>query len=166
MLVRERLFLAMIKRSEPVSEALAAIAGVAVYLLFPYFDAVPPTVVGPALLRSVPDHANTHASALCAHLHNALQCFAQLAIFGVLLKLFDIGRCKIDPAGCSKRFDEYKWEVSVRRAIATATNGTNDTQGIHEEHRNIFSTLDAMSSCDVIILVLCLQMYVAMHDHL
>ena len=88
----------------------------------------------------------------------------QLAILGTLTKGWNIAACRIDPAWCSKTYHEYKLTVHVHLASnTTATNSTNGTHGVHAEQRTVFSSLDAMSSCDTIILVLLLQGY-NLHD--
>ena len=90
--------------------------------------------------------------AACEH---APATLLQLVILGALLKGYAITRCRVDPALCSTVFHDYSVMVFVQLANATAMDSTNAT---HVEQRAVLSSLDAMSSCDTIILVLCLQM--------
>ena len=128
---------------------------VACFLLVPLFDALDPAVVGPKLLRAVCTRNNMHAYRLC--LCRLVRNVAKLALLGSLLKGYVIVWRKVDPAGFGKLFHDYKVEVSVQSAHTAATNSTNATQGTHQEQRTVLSTLDIMSSCDGIILILCLQ---------
>ena len=98
--------------------------------------------------------------ASCAHAckEHAPATLLQLAILAALIKGYLVSRCRVDPAGCSQLYHEYKVVVNVQLA-ADSSNSTNSTHGVHVEERMIFSSLDIMSSCDTIIAVVCLQMY-------
>ena len=77
---------------------------------------------------------------------------------GALIKGYLISWYRVDPAGCSKLYHEYKVVVNIQLATGSS-NSTNSTHGIHVEERTMFSSLDIMSSCNTIILIVCLQMY-------
>ena len=77
---------------------------------------------------------------------------------GALIKGYLILWCRVDPAGCSQLYHEYKVVVNIQLAT-DSVNSTNGTHGVHVEERTMFSSLDIMSSCDTIIAVVCLQMY-------
>ena len=152
-LTSECLNLAM-RKEKDASDGLLAIAGAACFVVVPFLDAVETGVVGPRLVRVVRIPSCAHACK--EHAHATL---LQLAILGALMKGYAMTWLRVNPAGCSKLYHEYKVVVNAQLA-ADSSNSTNGTHGVHVEERTMFSSLDAMSSCDTIILVVCLQMYV------
>ena len=136
------------------SRGLLCIANVACYGGVPFLDAVETEVVGPRLVRVVRIPSCAHACK--EHVPATL---LQLAILGALVKGYAMTWCRVNPAGCSQLYHEYKVVVNVQLATGSL-NSTNGTHGVYVEERTMFSSLDIMSSCDTIILVVCLQMYV------
>ena len=61
-LLRESLNVAMVRNSEPISEALIAFSSAVALVAIPFFDAMPQSTIGPTLLRIV--HS---ISSMCMH---------------------------------------------------------------------------------------------------
>lgn len=108
-------------------------------------------------------YAPHHACAHKRHKH-APATVLQLAVLGALTKGWAITQCKVDPVRCTEAFPEYKVVVNIQLASNTTAMNTNRTDGIHVEQHAVLSSLDAMSSCNTIIVVLCLQMYHECHS--
>ena len=106
-------------------------------------------------------YAFHHAHMRAKNMHPQ-RLILQLAILGALIKGYLISLCRVNPALCSQLNHEYKVVVNVQLAT-DSTNSTNGTHGVHVEEGTMFSFLDVVSSCDTIILVVCLQMYLCMH---
>ena len=119
---------------EPVSGMIFSFSAVAIFLILPLSDSINPAFGSPRTVRMM-------ASIIAA------------------IKLYLIASCKSSPLSCHAKYHGYTLSVTSATANATPNglgNATGNTTAKLSEHV-IFSTLDLMGSCDVIVLVLSVQ---------
>ena len=76
---------------------------------------------------------------------------------GALISGYHLIACKVlDPAKCNSFHHDFRWTVSVKSSNASASNLTTSID--HAKQHIVFSTIDFMSSCDALIMILCLQL--------
>ena len=119
---------------ELVSGTMLPLSAAATFLLVPLSDSLDPGFAGPRTVR-------------------------MLASLGAATKLYLMAWCKGSPKRCRTLYHDYTFTSKglTHRSMVNATfNSTCNSTAVGTEHV-IFSTLDLMGSCEVIILVLSLQ---------
>ena len=122
---------------DPVSTIMFSFSAAALFLLVPLSDSFDPTFAG--------------SRTVCV-----------MASLSAAMKLYAFAWCKSSPQRCHAVYQDYTLTVSdATRANATfnaARHATGNVTAAPTEHV-IFSMVDLMGSCDLIVLVLSLQVH-------